>query len=214
MNHQNCLICPIDPDARKPISLILLELAHDSSRPRVSIRHLFDALDDRALAALMFLFAIPNVLPVPPGVSGMLGIPLIFLAIQLTLNQVPWLPAVIADRSLARSDFQILVRKIVPWLLKAERLLRPRLLQLTSACMERLLGGLCILLAIVLALPIPLGNTLPALAISVIALGILERDGYWVVAGLGIAAGAAAFVSGVVFAMIKMAVYLVQTFFQ
>ena len=203
-----------DPDSRKPISLILLEIAHDASRARVSIQDLFDALGDRALAALMILLAAPNMLPVPPGVSGVLGVPLIFLATQLIFGQAPWLPRFIARRSLARSDFTILVRRLVPWLAKAERLLRPRLLQASSKWMEHFLGCICLLMAVVLALPIPLGNPPPALAISVLALGILERDGYWIIAGVLIAVGATLFVSGVVFAMIEMGIYLIAELFR
>jgi len=67
----------------------------------------------------------------------------------------------------------------------------------------------CLLLAVVLVLPVPLGNMLPALAISLLALGILERDGLWILAGLGTAVVSAIVVSGVVFAAVKAAIYLV-----
>lgn len=72
--------------------------------------------------------------------------------------------------------------------------------------MEYLVGLLCLLMAIVLVLPVPLGNMLPALAISLRALGVLERDGLWILAGLVTAA--AVVVSGVVFAMVKAGVYI------
>ena len=75
--------------------------------------------------------------------------------------------------------------------------------------MEYLVGLVRLLLAVVLVLPIPLGNMLPALAISMLALGILERDGFWILAGLAVAAVSAAVVSGVVFAAFKAAVYFV-----
>lgn len=44
---------------------------------------------------------------------------------------------------------------------------------------------------------------LPALAISLLALGVLQRDGLWAQAGLVAAAVSAVVVSGVVFAMVK-----------
>ncbi|MCK7495647.1 MAG: exopolysaccharide biosynthesis protein [Comamonadaceae bacterium] len=59
-----------------------------------------------------------------------------------------------------------------------------------------------------LVLPVPLGNMLPALAVSLFALGVLERDGVWVLAGaVAAVASAAVVVSGVVWAMVKGAVY-------
>ena len=74
--------------------------------------------------------------------------------------------------------------------------------------MEYVVGLVCLLLAAVLVLPIPLGNMLPALAISLMALGVLERDGLWVLAGLIVAAISTVVVSGVVFAMIKTTLFL------
>lgn len=191
----------------RPLSGLLKDVAEDTGRERVSVGDLLNALGDRATAALMFIFAFPNVLPTPPGTSTLLGAPLIFLAAQLMLGSAPWLPAVLASRSMARADFAALVGRIVPWLARAENGLRPRLEVLARPPMEHLHGLLALLLALVLVLPIPLGNVLPALAISLLALGVLERDGVWVLAGLATAVAAISVVSGVVFAMVKAALY-------
>jgi hypothetical protein len=181
----------------------------DESRDRIAVGDLLTALGDRALAALIFVFAVPNVLPVPPGTSAVLGAPLLFLAAQLAFGRRPWLPALIARRTMTRDDFAALVRRIGPWLARAERMLKPRFEGLALPPMEYLVGLLCLLLAIVLVLPVPLGNMLPALAISLLALGILERDGLWILAGLATAAVSAVVVSGVVFAAVKAAIYFV-----
>lgn len=190
------------------LSAILHELANDQSQERVSIGDLLNALGDRALGALLFIFAFPNVLPVPPGTSAVLGTPLVFLAAQLAFGLKPWLPAIIANRSMSRADFQTLILRMKPWLERAEKMLRPRASGLTVPPMEYVLGFICLLLALVLVLPIPLGNMLPALAISMLALGVLERDGVWVVAGLGMTVVATVVVSGVIFAMVKAAIFM------
>jgi hypothetical protein len=189
------------------LSTILWELSEDAQRERIAISDLLVALGDRATAALMFIFAFPNVLPTPPGTSSILGAPLIFLAAQLMLGRAPWLPAFVANRSMARSEFSSLVKRIVPWLQRAESLLRPRLASLALPPMEHLVGLLSLLLAVLLVLPIPLGNVLPALAISLMALGVLERDGVWVLAGLAATAAAGSVVYGVLFAMVKASLY-------
>lgn len=191
-----------------PLSVVLSRLANDNSRERISVGDLLAALGDRAIGALMFFFAAPNILPVPPGVSTLLGAPLLFLSAQLMLGMRPWLPGVITRRSISRDDLATLVRRIVPWLAKAEKLLRPRATVLVRPPVEYAVGLVCLVLAAILMLPIPLGNTLPALAISLLALGVLERDGVWIAIGLVASAVAGAVVSGVVWAMIKAAVYL------
>ena len=192
------------------VSELLRALAQQPDRERVSVRDLIDALGDRALGALLFLFAFPNVLPVPPGTSAVLGLPLLFLAAQLMIGRRPWLPAVVAARSMSHADFAALVRRISPWLKRAERLLRPRLSWLALPPMEYAIGALCLLLAIVLTLPIPLGNVLPAMAISLLALAVLERDGLWVLAGLAVALVSMLVVSGVIFALVQAALLLIE----
>ena len=189
------------------LSVILLKLSTDILRERISVGDLLRAMGDRATGALLFIFAFPNVLPTPPGTSTMLGAPLIFLAGQLMLGRAPWLPAFVAKRSMSREDFSTLVKRIVPWLARAENLLRPRLKGLARPPMEHFIGLLSLILAVALVLPIPLGNVLPALAISLLALGVLERDGVWVLAGLAVAVAAMTVVSGVVFALVKSAAY-------
>lgn len=186
---------------------MLWQMSTETERERISIGDLLTALGDRATAALMFIFAFPNVLPTPPGTSTILGAPLIFLAAQLMLGRAPWLPAFVSRRSMSQADFTRLVKRIVPWLVRAESLLRPRLELLARPPMEHFVGLLSLLLAVLLVLPIPLGNMLPALAISLLALGVLERDGIWVLAGLAAAVAGVSLVSGVVFAMVKAAVF-------
>lgn len=198
-----------DPDAAAgALSAVLQALAADVGRERIAVADLLTALGDRALAALLFVFAFPNVLPTPPGTSTLLGAPLVFLAAQLMLGRPPWLPALVAQRSMPRADFAALVRRILPGLQWAERLLRPRWTSLAQPPMEYAAGALCLLLALVLVLPIPLGNMLPALALCLLALGVLERDGLWVLAGLATALVSLVVVSGVVYGLVKAALFV------
>lgn len=201
---------PLDTHPHKAtLSAMLRALADDSQRERIAVADLLDALGDRAIAALLFVFALPNVLPMPPGTSAILGAPLLFLAAQMAFNMKAWLPSFIASRSMARSDFATMVQRVTPWLARAERLMRPRLTPLAVGAMESVVGAVCLLMAVAVFLPIPMGNMLPALAICLLAMGILERDGVWVLVGFATAIGAAALVSGIVWAMAKAAIYFV-----
>ena len=76
-----------------------------------------------------------------------------------------------------------------------------------------MVGGFCLLLAVVLALPIPLGNMLPAFAISLMALGVLERDGIWLVIGALVGVGSLFIVWGVVYALTKAAIFVLMNAF-
>jgi hypothetical protein len=198
-------------EERRLSAILAAALVADPSRQRIGIGELVGAMQDRAFGVLMFIFAIPNVLPTPPGVSSVLGAPLVLLALQLALGRsAPWLPQFIARRSLPAAEFGAVVRKVVPWIARAERLLKPRLGLLARPPAERLIGLVCLVLAIVLFLPIPLGNMLPALAISIFSLAILERDGVAVLIGYVLAAVSMIVVAGVVYAMVVSAIFLLR----
>ncbi|RYB97938.1 exopolysaccharide biosynthesis protein [Ciceribacter ferrooxidans] len=192
------------------LSEILSGLAADEGRPRISVADIFQAMGDRAFGALILIFAVPNIVPTPPGTSALTGTPLVFLAAQLMLGQKPWLPRIIADRSMTRQDFAAIITRVTPWLAKAERMLRPRLGFLVYPPAEYLIGFVCLLLAVILALPVPLGNILPAIAICFFSFGILERDGICVLIGAVIAAIAGVVVAGVVYALVKGFLLLLQ----
>ncbi len=199
----------VDGTEGQRLSDILRQIADDQSRERIAIADILSAMEQRAIGALMFIFAVPIVLPMPPGTSTVLAAPLIFLAAQMALGMRPWLPKVISSRSLARADFAAVVDRVGPWLARAERLLRPRLTVLTRPPIEHAVGALCFVLAAILILPIPLGNMPPALAICMFSLGILEDDGSWVLAGLAVTAGALALIWGVIYAMIASVLFII-----
>jgi hypothetical protein len=120
-------------------------------------------------------------------------------------RRIPWLPAILTERSFAREDLARGLDRVLPRLESVERFLRPRWQWLVGWNGERLIGFTCLVLCIVLALPIPLGNILPALTISILGIAIVEKDG--VVASIGYVA---AVVSLVVVA--AMLIALVQAF--
>ena len=145
---------------------------------------MLNAFGDRAFGALMLLFAAPNMLPLPPGMSAVLGAPLLFITAQLMLGRSTlWMPRVIFEQSISRDFFALLTAKLSPVLHRVERFLRPRMSMLLHPVPERLAGGACLVLAVILFLPIPFGNIPPAFAIAAFALGILERDGMATVLG-------------------------------
>lgn len=195
------------------LSAILTAIAEAQGHDRISIGDLLEALRHRALGALMFIFAAPTALPMPPGVSAIVGAPLLFLAVQLMLGMKPWLPKFITDRSLSRVDFLRVISVIAPWLARAEKIMRPRLTFLAHRPFVYLLGLTCLILSLVLFLPIPLGNMLPSVAICIIALGLLERDGVWILVGLITAAVSVVVVWGVLWAMVFAALYVLSNFF-
>lgn len=180
---------------------------------RISLGHLIDGFGNRAFGALLFIFAVPVALPIAiPGISAVLGAPLLFLSWQLMRGRErPWLPQVMRSRSFRRADFAGMLQRVVPSIRRVERLVGPRLIWLTNRRGEQVIGFLAFALALVLFLPIPFGNSVPALAIAIMALAVLERDGVAAIAGTLVGLAGIAVVSGVVFGLVKGAALILKS---
>lgn len=149
------------------------------------MREIATALDDRSFGAFLLVFALPNLIPLPPGATMVLGLPMIFVAWQVVIGYPKvWLPRVIADYSLDRATFQRMVARVSPWLRSAENWVRPRNWPLDGALRERLFGLFALLLSVICVLPIPFGNWLPAFAVAVLGVAHTERDGNCLAVGV------------------------------
>lgn len=204
---------PIRPATRPAsASTLLSDFAQTWSADRVRLADVVDVLGDRVYGLVLLIFAIPNAIPNPvPGVTAVLGLPLVIVAAQQVMGRPrPWFPAVLGDRSIATEDFRRFVRQADPWLKRVERMLKPRLRFLVSPGGERVLAAIALLMAIILTLPIPLANLLPALAICFIALAMIEYDG--LMAGVGVLAAVASVIiaSSVVYGFVKIGIFLIQ----
>ena len=187
-------------------------LAHDHN-PRIALGDLMGILGDRAFGALLLILSIPNVLPVP-GLSTATGLPMILIGAQMAAGrQQPWLPRRVAAATVDRDSFLRVVNRAQPYIHRVERHLHQRLPTLTDPVAERLLGLAVMALAIVLALPIVFGNQPPAFAIALIALGLIEKDGAFVIAGLVAGLVAIAIVAAVLLGLGQAAFLLFHKIF-
>jgi hypothetical protein len=93
------------------------------------------------------------------------------------------------DRPLKRDDLRGLFRRLGPIVRSMELITKPRLRPMFAPLGERMIGVVCTLLALVLVLPIPLGNLAPGATVAVLALALLQRDGVLALGGLSDGAG-------------------------
>lgn len=203
---------PRPPRGGRRISSILEALPHAVEGERISFGDLVDLFEGRAYGPLIVLFAAPNVLPVAlPGISAILGIPLLLLTGQLMLGiKRPWLPPFLRRRSIARETFELLVGRIVPRLRRIEARVSPRLLRLTGHAGKRAIGALGLILAFIIMLPVPFGNAVPGLALVVMSVGLLGRDGMAVMAGGLIGMAGLAIASGFIYGALLAALALLR----
>lgn len=173
--------------APEKVSEIVAALCDGWEDDRISLDELLRAFGLRSFGLLILIFALPNGIPAPiaPGLSAVLGAPLLLLSAQMLLGfNTPWFPASWRARSFRRADVAKLLRPALPYIVKIERFIRPRLQHLAGYRARRFVGALILWNAILLSLPIPFGNLIPAWAIILAAIGQVERDGAIVIAAI------------------------------
>lgn len=160
-------------------SVALLQKAlNDWPSDTITVGDLNSALGERAFGVMMLLFALPNCIPAPPGLSSIFGLPLFFCAVQLVRGQgVPWQPNFVAARSFKRETLMTGIKKVEPHLAKIEKYCRPRLPFLVEGLAERILALLVCVFSLCIIIPLFGTHMIPAFGSALIALSIIERDG-------------------------------------
>lgn len=149
----------------------------------VSISEIIDIVGKDSLMLFTILLSLVFLVPVSiPGVSTVFGTGILLIGITQLFNSKPWLPKSIANRKLSSEQLRDVFKRALVWFHKLEKISRPQCLpQLTSAGWIRLVNHLSFILAALLLMApfgfIPFSNTLPALALIFLAVGILQRDG-------------------------------------
>lgn len=196
----------------RKVSEIIAALCAGDPEDRITLHDLIHAFGLRAFGLAILVFALPNGIPAPiaPGLSAVLGAPLLLLAAQMLFGlDHPWFPQSWGERSYRRADVAKLLRPAIPVLERIERYVKPRHARLTGQRGRRLIGGIVLWNALLLSLPIPFGNLLPAWAIILAAFGQVERDGVLVIASLG----ASVVATGWVWFLVDASVSILQWIF-
>jgi len=172
-----------------PLSAILENRTDALGHTRISIGEVLKLLDDRSIWALLLLLALPMAIPIPaPGLSVPFGACMVLISAQLAVGRDhAWIPERLARRSMEASAFAKVVRSVLPTLRRLEKIVRPRKRWLAGDWMRIPVGVTCLILALIITLPIPLGHVVPGTAISLFSLGMMERDGVTVWVGLATA---------------------------
>ena len=189
----------------------------EDERPVLTVGQMLEQFDSRAFGAMLLVFGLLNCLPLPPGSSTILSLPILLLAPQIAWgSDIPWLPRKLVDHPLKRDDLRGLFRRLTPIVRRMELVTRPRLRILFAPIGERLIGVVCTLLALVLVLPIPLGNLAPGATVAVLALALLQRDGLLALLGYLMAAvsvGLLVLSAGVVAAAVDRLLHMIPGLF-
>ena len=171
-------------DNNKAASEVLGEVVQNGNTDKITFADLKTSLHERGFGLLLLIFSLPLV-AVPPGLTMVACLPSAFLSVQMVIGMdSPWFPKWLGKRTIKRSTLAAIIKKLNPFLYKIERIMRPRLPIASSKKGEQVIGIFALCFSLSIAIPLPFTNFVPSIAIAVMSLGLLSRDGLIIIVGM------------------------------
>ncbi|MCF2870609.1 exopolysaccharide biosynthesis protein [Octadecabacter sp. G9-8] len=173
------------PDDVLAISQQLDHLAKDAPSDTVTLDWVLHQMNERAFGLFLLVLALPCCIPFLYGIPQVVALPLMFISAQILLGRTsPWLPTKLGARTISKDGLQNLADRAGPWLRKIEGISKPRLTALSRPPMDRIVGLGLVLFSASILVPLPGTNSVPGLAVVIISMGLLQRDGLLILFGL------------------------------
>lgn len=190
-----------DNGEHSSLSETLRQLLETKDHDGLAISNLTQAVGDKGFGLVLMVLALPSALPVPaPGYSTPFGIAIALLAIQMIRgNHSVWLPQKVSKLRIKPSLAHKMLGAASAFLRKIEFLIRPRHRWIRTQFGQAGLATVIIIMACLMMLPIPLTNTLPAMVIFLIGIGLSEEDGLLALGAFAIGCVAVLFYAGIIY---------------
>lgn len=184
---------PLDADAPEIAQGSLGEQLRAALRmlpgTRLTLGTLLEVFGDEGLLLLCALLCVVFLIPVSiPGVSTVFGAAMLMVGVSRLFGRELWLPRRLRERALPTERILAALDRGLVWVNRLERISRPhRLTRLAGGRGADLVNNLAFISAVLLLMApfglIPFSNTLPALAVLLYAIGMIQRDGLAILLG-------------------------------
>lgn len=178
----------VNDGEHQPLSVRLQGiLQHESPDEKLTINFFLERTEGRGLYLVFVLLALLSIYL--PGVSVVLGLVLMSLAVALAFERRPRLPKFIGEKALPKSAMNKVLRASVRVLRFLEKMVKPRRTPWMSWRVPKMVNALIIAwLALLLALPlpplpVPFTNSIPGYSIILMAVAMMEEDGVMIWVG-------------------------------
>lgn len=167
------------------ISQQLAQLATEAPADTVTLDWVLHHLNERAFGLFLLVLALPCCIPFLYGIPQVVALPLMLVSVQILMGRrSPWLPSKLGGRTVSKEGLHSLSERAGPWLRKIEAISRPRLTALSRPPLDRLVGLGLVLFSASILVPLPGTNSVPGVAVVIISMGLLQRDGLLILLGL------------------------------
>ena len=176
------------------LSAFIDRLAQLCAEDEITVGDFLHELSVYGHMIICLMFAIPFLFPIPlPGLSTVFGFVICMVSFQIIMGWDPWLPATWRAKKMPSTVSKKMLTA-TNWLLKRiEKFVKPRGMFMSErSIFIRINGAVIFGVSVLLSLPMPPGfNAPPALAIVILCVGSIERDGLLILAGYVLSAASA-----------------------
>lgn len=165
----------------------VLLLEQEAKKGPLSILEILKILSGKGRVLILLLLCLPFCQPIQiPGFSAPFGLAIAFIGLRISFGKKLWLPKALLNKTIPSETLTKITEQALRIIGRMKIWVRPRFFWFCHSLLMEKVNGLAIcLLGILLALPlpIPLSNLTAAWSILLIAFGILEDDGLFVIIG-------------------------------
>jgi hypothetical protein len=155
----------------------------------LTLSEIINLLGNDGLLIFASILSIIFLIPVSiPGISTVFGGIIFFIGISNFLNKSLWLPSSIKNKLFPSEKLRTALNKGLKWFYFLEKISKPHRFRLITCnkIASKINGFLILFGSILLMIPLglmPFSNTLPALIILFLSIGIIQKDGIIILLG-------------------------------
>lgn len=168
------------------VSQEITKLINNKNLKCISFKEILHEFKEKSYGFILILLTVVSALPIPAaGYSTPFGIIIVLLGSQLFLNNhYPYMPKKTLEKERDLRFFKKFGKKILKFISFFEIFIRPRFKKIITGPMKYVYATSIVLCGLSMILPIPFTNTAPSLSILIIALGMTNEDGLFIILGI------------------------------
>jgi len=148
----------------------------------IPVGHFLPLLGVHGFAFLILVLGFLNLaIFMLPGLSILFGIPMVIMSVQMLLgHEAPVVPEYVRNQKIKSVVLRRGLEVVAASLEKIEPAVKPRLAFLTHPAIMRVHFLVALVLALMVAIPIPFINIPPTIGIVLLMIGLMQRDGVFI----------------------------------
>jgi hypothetical protein len=169
------------------VSRILIEIPEDG----ITFEDFLNLIGKQGALLSCIILVAPFLLPISfPGSSLPFGLAILLINIGIIFKRHPIIPKSIMEYKISKNNMSKVLNGMGRVLLSFDKVTKPRLTSLADRPMMYYFNSAVMITSsflLMLPLPIPLTDFLPAYSILFLSIGSIERDGYLIITGYSVA---------------------------